>query len=79
MSDIEFEADVQNNPHYATKTPGVVKSSTSSSGSDIGMVRWLVRHGIISSDSVAKTFLIGFIIVNFIITGFIMYFYVLRG
>ena len=70
MSNIEFESDVQN---------GSRLSNTSSKGkSNVGMANWLVRHGIISSDSTAKGILVAFIAINFIATGLILYFYVLH-
>jgi hypothetical protein len=75
MSNIEFEADVQNNPHYgAFNKAGMTPAGTR----QIGMVKWLVGHGMLSSDSAAKGFLIGFVCVNFIATGLVLYFFVFR-
>ena len=76
MSNIEFEADAQNNPHYGA----VGKSGFNISGApqQPGMVKWLTSHGILSSDSAAKSFLIGVVVVNFVANALILYFYVLR-
>jgi hypothetical protein len=83
MSDIEFDADIQGNPHYASRTsvPGSMQApqfNMHPGESNVGMVRWLIRHGIISGESSAKFFLIGLICFNFVIAGLIMYFFVLR-
>ncbi len=87
MSDIEFESDIDNNPRYNNRNSGAshganlmsnVYAPSSGASSNVGMANWLVRHGIISSDSGAKVFLIAIVMINFIATGFIMYFYVLH-
>ncbi|MDD5165655.1 MAG: hypothetical protein PHG25_03960 [Candidatus Pacebacteria bacterium] len=85
MSDIQFEADVDNNPRYANRAVGhgavggpQISMSQSGGTSHIGMVNWLIRHGIIRGESGAKTLLIALIAINFIATGLILYFFVLR-
>ncbi|HTK33487.1 MAG TPA: hypothetical protein VL335_03005 [Candidatus Paceibacterota bacterium] len=84
MSDIEFEADFDNNPHrraqaaYTSMGGGASQMGQVQGGSHIGMVNWLIRHGIITGESSAKAFLIGLISINFIATGLILYFFVLR-
>ena len=42
------------------------------------MSGWLIRHGIIGSESGARVFLMGFVVFNFLLAGLIMYFYVWR-
>ncbi len=85
MSDIQFEADVDNNPRYANKAAGhgtmggpQMGVSQSAGPSHIAMVNWLIRHGIIRGESGAKSLLIALIAINFIATGLILYFFVLR-
>jgi hypothetical protein len=90
MSEVEFEADVQDTRginHYSSRSgsfgAGSVGASSQSdqapgSTSNIGMVRWLVRHGIIRGDGGAKFILFGIVAINFIATGLILYFYVLH-
>jgi hypothetical protein len=73
-SHIEFESDVQGNPLYSASGPGSMVSNKGPSG----MVGWLIRHGIVRSDSVGKGILIGVIVIDFAIAGLILYFYVLR-
>ena len=74
MSNVEFEAD--NMGFNRSGSRG--NSQSQSGGSGVGMVRWLVRHGIIASDGGAKAILIAFIAVNFIATFLILYFYVFQ-
>lgn len=85
MSNIEFEADFENNPHYARRTAdsntvvsGGVPIMQGQEPSRVGMISWLIRHGIINKESSARGFLIALIALNFIATGLILYFFVLR-
>jgi hypothetical protein len=80
MSDVEFDTDIQGNPRYSSPT----KSGGSSvpfgqpqSIESVGMARWLIRHGVVNSDSGAKVILVGVVCVNFIAMGLILYLYVL--
>ena len=79
MSDVEFEADIKGNPLYKARSQMQSGMKVTQFGQPkVGMVNWLVSHGIISSESGAKSFLIGLIMINFIATGLILYFFVLR-
>jgi len=69
MQNVEFEADNMLSQRDVRQVSNV---------SSVGMANWLIRHGLISSDSGAKVVLISFIAVNFIATALIMYFYVLQ-
>ena len=73
-SNIEFESDVQGTNKYANSGSGTTMSHKGSSG----MVGWLIRHGIVKSDSFGKGILIGVIVLDFVVAGLILYFYVLR-
>jgi hypothetical protein len=86
MSDIEFDADIQGNPRYGNRPVNGVNITGGGMGgqyvqpgaSRIGMVNWLIRHGIITGESSAKTLLIGLVVFNFVAAGLILYFFVLR-
>ncbi len=82
MSDIQFEADFENNPHRpahaANNSAGMPQVGQPQGPSHIGMVNWLIKHGIISGESSAKAVLIGLISINFIATAVILYFFVFR-
>jgi hypothetical protein len=82
MSNVEFDSDIDNNPRYARRVPapGALPNQYSQYGQPQvhgGMTGWLVRHGIVSGDSGAKTVLIGIVCINFIAMGFVLYFFVL--
>ena len=61
MSNIEFEADNMDFNRQGSQKG----SNKGSGGSQVGMANWLIKHGIISSDSGAKVILVGFIVFNF--------------
>jgi hypothetical protein len=83
MSDVEFDTD-QDNPRYRSQaSSGVSFDHAGESGiygqpQKRGMAGWLVRHGVVSGDSGAKSILIGIVCINFIISAFIIYYFVLR-
>ena len=43
-----------------------------------GMAAWLIRKGIISTESQAKGILVGIIVIDFVIAGLVLYFFVLK-
>jgi hypothetical protein len=75
MSNVEFDTDTDNNPLYSSRT-GYGRNQAQSVGS-VGMAHWLISHGIINSESGAKTILIGIVCINFIAMGLVLYFFVL--
>ena len=87
MSDVEFEADIQdaNGVNHYTPRSGIIPgqgagqyNGTPVTTTNVGMVRWLIQHGFIRGEDGARALLIGFVLVNFIATGLILYFYVFR-
>ena len=75
MSDVEFDTDFQ------TRRPslqGGIPSVGVPSSYPRGMMGWLMKHHITQSEGSATTLLAGFISINFILTGLIVYFYVLH-
>ena len=80
MSDVEFDTDIQGNPKYGSRSdwPDRQLPSAKPNPSDqSAWPGWLIRHGIINSESGAKSLLIGIVVFNFIAMGLIIYFFVL--
>jgi hypothetical protein len=75
MSNVEFDTDTDNNPLYSSRT-GYGQNQARSVGS-VGMAHWLISHGLVNSESGAKSILIGVVAVNFILMGLVLYFFVL--
>lgn len=68
MSNVEFETDQQ---QYGSR---LSPNQQNNSG---GMAGWLVRKGIIKDESQAGAVLIAVVIINFLLTAFLIYKYVL--
>ncbi len=80
MSDVEFDTDIQGNPAYGSRSglsQSQIPRGQGQSVGSVGMARWLMRHGIIDSESGAKAVLIGIVCVNFVAMALILYFFVL--
>lgn len=73
MSNVEFDTDTDNNPLYSSRT-GFGQNQSRSVGS-VGMAHWLINHGFVNDESGAKALLVGFVCVNLIITGLVLYFW----
>ncbi len=67
---VEFEQDYKPTTSYTSRTvfgqPQVP-----------GMAAWLMRKGVIKEESQAKSVLIGIMIINFVVMGFVIYKFVL--
>lgn len=82
MSDhVQFDED-QVGVQKRSARPGMPSSMSAGpafgQSQSTGMAGWLIRHGIMSSDSGAKFILMGIVCINFIAAGLIIYFFVLR-
>jgi Flp pilus assembly protein TadB len=72
---VKFETDDMGFPKGVTRASSDVMREQQ----DVpGMARWLVKHGIISSGSTAKVALVAIVLVNFLVAGLVLYFFVLR-
>ncbi|MEI6057554.1 MAG: hypothetical protein WCQ60_01100 [bacterium] len=80
INDVQFDEDQVGMPHTVGGHAGPTSFAAANSArqAPTGMSAWLVRHGIMNSDSSAKVLLGIFICINFIAAGCIMYFFVLR-
>ncbi len=78
-NNVQFDEDEITRPRRAVtgnstkNTPQFMQSSRSG-----GMTAWLVRHGLITSESSAKFILLSVVFINFLAAGLIIYFFVLK-
>ncbi len=79
MSDIQFDTDqIQySRPTRLVTNQQQLNGVGFGSGGGKGMAGWLVRKGIIKDESQAGGILIGVVIFNFILTGVVIYLFVL--
>ena len=76
---VQFDEDSIGMPrNSAGHSTGGSFSSANAAKSSSGMTAWLVSHGIMTSESSAKFVMGGFVAVNFILSGLVLYFFVLR-
>ncbi len=79
---VQFDEDQVGLPRRTTGQvrPGpFVAANNFGQPQSTGMAGWLVRHGIMNSDSGAKVALVGVVCINFIVAGLVLYFFVLRS
>jgi hypothetical protein len=80
-SNVQFDEDQVGMPK---SSPGrgqpmsFAASNFAQSAPPSGMSAWLIRHGIMRSDSGAKVMLGAIVCINFIAAGLILYFFVLH-
>lgn len=65
---IEFETDDQSRQLNSRQNLGQSRTS--------GMASWLARRGLIKNESDAGRILVGIVILNFLLAGAILYFFV---
>ncbi len=70
MADVEFEGDYKRTPQF-TPSGALGQPQTS------GMSGWLLKKGIIKDQSQAGGVLLGFVILNIIVTIFVVYYFLL--
>ena len=67
---VQFDTDSQGIPKFTSRT--VLGQAQTP-----GMVSWLIRKGIIKDESQAGGLLVGVVLFNIIVTGVVVYLYVL--
>jgi hypothetical protein len=67
---VEFEQDYRPTTSYTSRT-------VLGQAQVPGMANWLLKKGVIKEESQAKGVLVGIMIINFIVMGFVVYKFVL--
>ncbi len=84
MSDgeVQFDTDQQNyspiNAAYRGSTSAATGYGGYGQSQATGMTGWLIRHHIISNETQGKAILFGIVFLNLILTGFVVYKYILK-
>jgi hypothetical protein len=78
---VQFDMDQQgmpSRPRSSGNSGGFAEGQVFGQTQVSGMAGWLIKKGIVNSELGARGFLFFIVIINFALTGFLVYFFVLK-
>ncbi len=76
--DIQFDTDQQSYSSTGASNSYYSQAGFGQQSEATGMAGWLIRKGIISNENQAKAILLGVVLLNFILAGVVIYYFILK-